>query len=153
MGGNRRPRHRFAFAAILLAILLASCGPASPFTSLTVNGVAVAGLRQGESYGNRCGGGVGHGIPAPNPVTVPSSGSLELVVASGPETTEIVGSLFSGETPMGEPVQFTFQRDSARHVLAGVAAGSYYLIVRVEWARPWDRGSESWAFRLDVREP
>lgn len=140
---------------MLVAILLASCGPARPFASLSVNGTTVRGLPQGEFYATRCGGSVGHGTPQPDPVTVTSTGPLELVVATGPETTEIVGTLFTGELPTAgpavQPMIFTFAKDSARHVIPDVAPGRYYLIVRVEWARPWDRGSESWAFRLIVR--
>lgn len=156
MAETRHSRHRVALAAVLGAILLASCAPARPFGALTVNGTAVRGIPQGEFYATRCGGSVGHGTPRPDAVTVTSTGSLDLVVATGPETTEIAGTLFAGDMPAdqpGQPVLFTFPKDSARHVVQNIAPGAYYLIVRVEWARPWDHGSESHAFRLIVREP
>jgi hypothetical protein len=152
-GMGRWTRARGPLVAVLLAVVIASCASARPAVALTVNGVAVSGAAAGSWYGNRCGGGGGHGTPSPNPVTVPARDSLALEVATAPEVTEIVGSLFTGDAPTSEPVTFTFAKDSSRHIVPRVAPGTYYLLVRVEWSRLFEGGSETYAYRLIVREP
>ena len=118
-----------------------------------MNGVAVPGKAAGSSYTNRCGGSTGHGIPSPDAVTVPATGSrLALEVQTG-SVKEIVATIFAGETPTSEPITVTFSNDSARAVVPNILPGSYYILVNVEWVGLFDAGSETYAFRVILRAP
>ena len=117
-----------------------------------MNGVVVPGAAAGSYYNNRCSTSVGHGIPSPD-VTVPATGSgLALEVQTGSVKT-IVASIFAGETPTSEPITVTFPKDTARTLVPNILPGSYYILVRVEWAGLFDAGAETYAFRVILRAP
>lgn len=118
-----------------------------------MNGVAVKGLPAGSAYRNVCGGSTGHGIPSPDPVTVPGGGGLlVLEVATGP-VREITATVYAGETPTSEARMVSFPPRSPLAALHGIAPGTYYISVRVDWDGLLESGTETYAFRIIVRDP
>ena len=118
-----------------------------------MNGVAVKGLAAGSAYHNVCGGGTGHGIPSPDPVTVPGGGGLLVLEVATGGVRELTALVYAGETPTSEPVAVSFPPGAALATVPAVAPGSYYITVRADWEGLLESGSETYAFRIIVRDP
>jgi hypothetical protein len=118
-----------------------------------VNGVGVPGAAAGSYYNNRCSTTTGHGIPAPDAVTVPAlpgGAGLAFEVRTG-SVKEIIASVFAGETPTSEPITLRFPKDTARATVPNILPGTYYVMIRVEWEGLFDAGAETYAFRIILR--
>lgn len=118
-----------------------------------MNGVSVKGQAAGSAYRNVCGGSTGHGIPSPDPVAVPGSGSLLVLEVATGRVREISALVYAGETPTSEPRAVSFPPNAPLATLHGVAPGSYYITVRLDWDGLLESGSETYAFRVIVRDP
>jgi hypothetical protein len=152
----RRLRLRLPLAAILLAILVASCG--RPVVTLRIAGVdeAVPGLDSSYCQSGACTGTCGdYPTPAPALVPVRVAPPVTLEVAAGAGVTEIRGEIWEGDTMSGRAIEaFTLAGASARHASQAMASGHrYYIYLDIRWSLPLNSGGQGHAFRVEILPP
>lgn len=152
----RRLRPRLPLAAILVAILLASCG--RPGVTLRIAGVneALPGLDSSYCQSGGCTTTCGdYPTPAPALVQVRVTAPVTLEVQADSGVTEIHGNIWEGDTLSGRPIEaFTLAGPSARHVSQAMASGHrYYIYIDIRWSFPLNSGGQGHAFRVEILPP
>ena len=152
----RRLRGRLPLGAILVAILLASCGP--PGVTLRVSGAseALPGLQ--GSYcqsGGGCGTCGDYGALLPTLVQVRVTPPVTLEVQTGSGVTVINGEIREGDSLSGRPIEaFVLAGQSARYVSQAMASGHrYYIFLDVHWSLPLNAGGQAHFFRVELLPP
>ena len=152
----RRMRPRLPLAAILVAILFASCG--RPGVTLRIAGVneALPGLDSSYCQSGACTGTCAdYPTPAPALVQVRVISPVTLEVQADSGVTEIHGNIWEGDTLSGRPIEaFTLAGPSARHISQAMASGHrYYIYIDIRWSLPLNSGGQGHAFRLEILPP
>ena len=152
----RHLRGRLPLAAILVAILLASCG--MPGVALRIAGVndALPGLDSSYCQSVGCTGTCGDYptlAPPLVPVHVTPPVTLEIRADSG--VTEIHGDIWEGDTVSGRPIEaFVLAGQSAKYVSQAMAPGHrYYIFLDVHWSLPLNTGGRAHFFRVELLPP
>jgi hypothetical protein len=143
-------------AAILFAILLASCG--RPGVALRIVGVneGLPGLDSSYCQSGGCTTTCGdYPTPAPRLVQVRVTPPVTLEVRADSGVTEIHGDIWDGDTISGRPIEaFTLANQSGGYVSQAMASGHrYYIYVDVRWSLPLNSGGQGHAFRVEILPP
>ena len=143
-------------AAILVAILLASCG--RPGVTLRIAGVndALPGLESSYCQSGGCSTTCGdYPTPAPPLLPVRVTAPVTLEVKADPSVTEIHGDIWEGDTLSGRPIEsFALAGPSAEHVSQAMASGHrYYIYIDIRWSLPLNSGAQGHAFRVEILPP
>jgi hypothetical protein len=152
----RRLRSRLPLAAILLAVLLASCG--MPGVTLRVSSVnaALPGLEGSYCQSGGCSGSCGdYGPLVPKLVQVRVTPPVTLEIQTAPGVTEIHGDIWEGDALSGRPLEaFVLAGQSGRYVSQVMAPGHrYYISIDIRWSLPLNTGGQAHFFRVEVLPP
>ena len=152
----RRLRGRLPLAAILVAILLASCG--IPGVALRIAGVneSLPGLDSSYCQSGGCTGTCGdYPVLAPPIVQVRVTPPVTLEIRADSGVTEIHGDIWEGDTVSGQPVEtFTLAGQTARFVSQAMAPGHrYYIAIDIHWSLPLNTGGQGHVYRVQVLPP
>ena len=152
----RHLRGRLPLAAILVAILLASCG--IPGVALRIAGVneSLPGLDSSYCQSGSCTT-TCHDYPTLSPplvqVRVTPPVTLEFRADSG--VTEIRGDIWEGDTVSGRPIEtFTLTGHIARYGSQAMASGHrYYIVIDIHWSLPLNTGGQGHVYRVELLPP
>jgi hypothetical protein len=149
-------RRRLPLAAVLLAVLLASCG--MPGVTLRISGAneALPGLQGSYCQSGGCSGSCGdYGPLVPTLVQVRVTPPVTLEVQTGSGVTEIRGEIREGDSLSGSPIEaFVLAGQSARYVSQVMAPGHrYYIFLDVHWSLPLNTGGRAHFFRVELLPP
>ena len=152
----RLVRGRLPLAAILVAILLASCG--RPGVALRIAGVndALPGLDSSYCQSGGCTGTCGdYPVLFPPIVQVRVTPPVTLEIRADSGVTEIHGDIWEGDTVSGQPVEtFTLAGQTARFVSQAMAPGHrYYIAIDIHWSLPLNTGGQGHVYRVEVLPP
>ena len=147
-------RSRLSLAAIILAVLVASCG-GQPGVKVSVAGVVVPMVFSSRSEGTPCSTVISDGVRQDPPLTtVRAQVPLTLQFEAGDGTTGIRGWIYDVDrpTPSGGPLEefaLPGRRGSyeARSILP---ARTYTVMVIVAWSLLVTSGAETNVFRVRV---
>ena len=151
-----RLRGRLPLAAILVAILLASCG--RPGVALRIAGVndALPGLDSSYCQSGGCTTTCGdYPVLSPPLVQVRVTPPVTLEIRADSGVTEIHGDIWEGDTVSGQPVEtFTLAGQTARFVSQAMAPGHrYYIAIDIHWSLPLNTGGQGHVYRVEVLPP
>ena len=152
----RQFRGRVPLAAILVAILLASCG--RPGVTLRIAGVndALPGLEssycQSGGCSNMC---ADYSTPVPPLRQVRVTTPVTLELSADPGVTDILGDIWEGDTLSGRPLEsFTVVAPRGKHVSQAMVSGHrYYIYIDINWSLPFNSGGQGRAFRVEILPP
>jgi hypothetical protein len=144
-------------AAIVVAVLLASCGGA-PGVTVSIASVRVPMVRSSSTEGTPCSTSHGDAFPQDVPLTtVRTSTPVTLRFVAGKGATQIRVVIYDIDAPTlsGGPIEeFTLSGGSGdRQVPSIVPARTYRVLVNVVWSFLITRGEETHVFRLRVEPP
>jgi hypothetical protein len=147
-------RSRLALAALLTAILVASCG-SQPDVAVSVAGVAVPMARAGTTTQTPCSTTVRSPYPAnPSVLTVRAPTPVTFEFYAGEGATDIRVWIYdlASPTPSGGPLEeFTLAGRGGKHESRSIVpARTYEVLVSVRWSSLITSGSEGHAFRMRV---
>ena len=149
-------KHRIPLVAVLVLVLLASCGLPRPTVGLAIAGTNVPGSREGSyCQSGGCSGVCADG-PAPTaPLTVVRATSpVRLDFFGGGEITQIHGDIWQGEAMNGQPLEsFDLRGNERSYSPQLMRDGRFYLLVSLGWSRVTDRGDTSVAFLVEIVPP
>jgi hypothetical protein len=147
-------RSRGPLAAILLAILLASCG-GRPSVTVRVAGEIVPTQVVSTMEGTPCSGRVGDGPFLPGETSVRASAPFAIQVDTDSDA-HVLGWIYDidAPTPSGGPLEeFTFAGAGTHQSRSMVAARRYQVIVNVARSVLGFRSEVTHAFRVHVQPP
>jgi len=152
---NDMIRSRLGLAAILVAILLASCG-GQPGVTVTVADVTVPMVRSSVTERTPCSVSHGDAFPRELPLTTVRATPVTLHFDAGQGASEIRGTIFEVDAPPpGGPIEeFTLPGRSGAHTARSIVPGKTYgVLVGVHWSLVVTGGEETHAFRLRIEPP
>lgn len=148
---------RLKLTAILVAILLASCG-GQPGVTVSVAGVTMPMILSSRTESTSCSTSHGDAFPQTVPVTtvrVPTPVMLKFEAGQG--ASDIRGWIYDVDapTPSGGPLeQFTIAGRAGAHTARSIVqARTYEILVNVRWSFFVTGGEETHVFRLRVEPP
>ena len=147
-------RSRGPLAAILLAILLASCG-GRPSVTVRVAGEIVPTQVVSTGEGTPCSGQVGDGRFVPRETIVRASAPIAIQVDTD-SGTHVLGWIYDldAPTPSGGPLEeFTLAGAGTHQSRSIVAARRYEVVVNVARSVLGFRSEVTHAFRVRVEPP
>jgi hypothetical protein len=145
---------RLPLAAILFAILLASCG-GHPDVSAKVGGETVRMVLASTTERTGCSSEHGDAFPQDLPLTtVRSAVPVTLQIEAGQGATQIRGVLYDVDAPTasGSPIEeFTLPgRSGTYQVRSMVPARTYSVLVNVQWSALVKQGEVTYVFRVRI---
>jgi hypothetical protein len=143
-------RPPFPLAAILLAILLASCG-GRPGVTVSIAGETVPSVLASTTQGTACSTSHGDAFAQNVPLTtVHAATPLTLHFEAGQGTTEIRGALYDLDAPPGNPIEeFTLPgRIGVYQLRSVVPARTYRILVNARWSFVLTQGEETHLFEI-----
>lgn len=148
---------RWKLAAILLAIVLASCG-GRPGVTVSVAGATVPMVFAGVTERTACSSSHGDAFPQDPPLTtVRAPLPVTLKFEAGQGATSIRGVIYDVDapTPSGGPQEeFTVTGRTGAHTARSIVPGrTYQVLVNVPWSFFVTGGEETHVFRLRVEPP
>lgn len=150
-------RSRSPLAAILFAILLASCG-GHPDVTVKVGGETVRMVLASTTERTGCSGEHGDAFPRDVPVTtvrVPAPVTLHIEAGQG--ATQIRGWIYDVDAPpaAGAPIEeFTLPgRSGAYPARSMVTAKTYSVLLNVQWSALVKQGEVTHVFRVRIEPP
>ena len=148
---------RWKLAAIIFAIVLASCG-GRPGVTVSVAGVIVPMVFAGVTERTACSSSHGDAFPQDPPLTtVRAPLPVTLDFEAGQGATSIRGVIYDvgAPTPSGGPQEeFTVTGRSGAHTARSIVPGrTYQVLVNVTWSFFVTGGEETHLFRLRVEPP
>jgi hypothetical protein len=141
-------------AAILVAILVASCG-SRPGVTVTIDGKEVPKVLSSTTEGTRCSTEHGDAFPQNVPLTtVHGPKPLALRFDAGQTAAEIRGWIYDDDSPSppSGPIEgFTLPGRSGTYEPRSIVAGrTYSVTVNVRWSFLVTQGEETHLFRVRV---
>lgn len=155
----RAARAQLPLAAILLAIVLASCG-ARPGVAVTIDGQRIP-MALSSTTQNTCNS-TTHGDAFVRPeemplTTVRLKPPIILRFQAGTGATAIRGVIYDIDalgSPSGPMEQFTVAGGSGTYETRGLSTGrTYEFLLNVQWSLLVTTGEESHVFRLRIEPP
>jgi len=145
-------RSRLPLAALLLAILVASCG-ARPGLTVSIGGEVLPTVLGSTTEGTSCSTSHGDAFPQDLPLTTVHSGTpVTLRFEAGQGATKIRGWIYDVDAksqPSGPIEEFTLSgRGGAFEPRTIVASRTYSVTVNVVWSLLVTQGEETHLFRL-----
>jgi hypothetical protein len=130
-------RSRFPLAAIVLAILLASCG-GRPAVTVTLAGQPMPMVLASTTEGTPCSTSHGDAFPQNIPLTTVRSSMPVTIHVEADQGTEIRGWIYDVDAPSpsgGPTLEFTLPgRSGSYEVRSIVAARTYQVLLNVRWS-------------------
>ena len=150
-------RSRAPLAAILLAIVVASC-TSRPGITASVGDTAVETVLVSQTDRTLCSATHGDAFPQTIPLTtVRGSLPITLRLASGGQVAQLRGWIYDdvGGRPAGSPIEeFTVRGGGGEYASTVMRHGrTYNVLVNASWSLVVSGGEESRAFRLRVEAP
>ena len=147
-------RSRLSLAAIILAVLVASCG-GQPGVKVSVAGAVVPMVLSSRSEGTPCSGSVGDAFPQEQPLTtVRGQVPVTFQFEAGDGATGIRGWIYDVDRgpPSGGPLEeFALPgRRGSYQTRSILPARTYMVMVNVAWSLVVAHGEETNVFRLRV---
>lgn len=144
-------------SAILVAILLASCG-GRPGVTVTIDGQEVPKVLASTTEGTRCSTAHGDAFPQSVPLTtVRAAKTPALQFDAGQTATEIRGAIYDLDSPApsGGPIEeFTLPGRGGSYEPRSIVAGrTYSVTLNVRWSLLVTQGEETHLFRVRVERP
>jgi hypothetical protein len=154
---NARWATRWKLAAILVAIMLASCGR-QPGLTVMVSGVTVSMVRASVTESTRCSTFHGDAFPQTVPLTtVRTPTPVVLQFEAGQGASEVRGVIYDVDapTPSGGPTEeFRLPgRGGQYQSRTIVPARTYRVLVNVPWSFLFSGGEETHVFQIRVEPP
>jgi hypothetical protein len=155
MDGRRATRWKLA--AILVAVLLASCG-GRPGVAVSVAGATVPMVVSSVTQRTACSSSHGDAFPQDPPLTIVRAPMpVKLNFEAGQGATSIRGWIYDVDapTPSGGPQEeFLVPGRTGAHTARSIVPGrTYQVLVNVPWSFFVTGGEETHVFRLRVEPP
>ncbi len=147
-------RSALPLAAILVAVVVASCG-ARPGVTVTIDGQPVPMVPSSTTERVACRTAHGDGPPDRPLTTVRLQPPVIIRFAAGPGATRLRGWIYDTEAPRGGPIEeFTLPGRGGSYEPREVISGrTYDFLVNAEWSFVVASGEETHAFRLRIEPP
>ncbi|MDP9252402.1 MAG: hypothetical protein M3O80_05285 [Chloroflexota bacterium] len=149
-------RSRLPLAAIIFAVLLASCG-GTPSVIVVAAGKKIPMALASTTVRTGCSSEHGDAFPRDVPLTIVNSRAPVLHIEAGQGATGIRGWIYDVDAPTtsGGPLEeFTLSGRSGDHEAKSiVTAHTYTVVVNVTWSALVTGGEVTHVFRLRVDSP